>query len=146
MFNMKALPPIERKLNGSLPFMTPKQHKEAVRLIRKTCCNYNDGDCLFLDDGCGCVCVQSVSYSVVCKYFRRVLLESKEGLSLKAELFRDDAMKRCAVCENKFKANSNRAKYCGDCSPNVRRKKQTANARERRSKIKMERVQYGKWK
>ena len=69
MFNLKALPPIERKPDGSLPRMTPKQRQAAVKLIRKICCNYDNGNCVLLDEGDGCVCVQSISYSVNCKFF-----------------------------------------------------------------------------
>ena len=135
MFNLKALPPIERKPDGSLPRMTPKQRQAAVRLIRKICCNYDNGNCVLLDEGDGCVCVQSISYSVNCKFFRRVLLEDKEGLSLKAEIFRDDTTKRCAVCGAAFQSKSNNAKYCGDCAPIMQRKQKAAYARKKRLQV-----------
>jgi len=135
MFNIKALAPIERKPDGSLPRMTPRQRQAAVRLIRKICCNYDDGNCILLDDGETCVCPQSISYSVNCKFFRRVLLEDKEGLSLKAELFRDDTTKRCAVCGRAFQSKSNNAKYCGDCAATVQRKQKAAHAQKRRSGV-----------
>lgn len=132
IFNIKALPPIERRPDGSLPRMTPSQRKRANALIRKICCNYDSGNCLLLDDGESCVCVQSISYSVNCKFFRRVLLEDKEGLSLKAEIFRDDTTKRCLVCGTAFRSASNNAKYCGDCAVVVQRKQKAAHARKRR--------------
>ena len=129
---VKSLPPIERKPDGSLPRMTPAQRKQANSLIRKICCNYDAGNCLLLDDGEGCVCVQSISYSVNCKFFRHVLLEDKEGQSLKAEIFRDDTTKRCAVCGKAFQSESNNAKYCEDCAKDVQRKQKAAHARKRR--------------
>jgi len=135
MFNIKALAPIERKPDGSLPRMTPRQRQEAVRLIRKICCNYDDGNCILLDDGETCVCPQSISYSVNCKFFRRVLLEDKEGLPLKAELFRDETTKRCAVCNKAFQSKSNNAKYCADCAPAVQRKQKAAHIKKRRSGV-----------
>jgi hypothetical protein len=135
MFNIKALPPIERKSDGSLPRMTPRQRQAAVKLIRKICCNYLDGNCLLLDDGEACVCVQSISYSVNCKFFRRVLLEDKEGLSLKTELFRNSNTKRCAVCGKVFSSKSNNAKYCGDCAGDVQRRQKANYARKRRRSI-----------
>ncbi len=61
------LPEIERKADGSLPRMTPAQRKRANALIRKAFCNYDNGNCLLLDDGDPCVCPQSISYSVCCK-------------------------------------------------------------------------------
>ena len=135
MFNIKALSPIERNPDGSLPRMTPKQRQAAVRLIRKICCNYLDGNCLLLDYGEACVCVQSISYSVNCKFFRRVLLEDKTGQSLKAELFRDDSTKRYAVCGGVFQSKSNNAKYCDSCAKSVQRKQKAAHARKRRSGV-----------
>lgn len=130
IFNIKALPPIERRPDGSLPRMTPRQRQHAVSLIRKICCNYDDGNCLLLDDGETCVCPQSISYSVNCKFFRRVLLEDKEGLSLKAKLFRDNTTKRCAVCGRRFQSKSNNAKYCSICAPDVQRKQKAAHSRK----------------
>lgn len=135
MFNIKAFPPIERKSDGSLPCMTPRQRQHANMLIRKICCNYYKGNCLLLDDGDEHVCVQSISYSVCCKFFRHILLEDKEGLSLKAELFRDKTTKRCTVCNKAFQSKSNNAKYCGDCATAVQRKQKAAYARKRRSKV-----------
>jgi len=135
MFNLKALPPIERKPDGSLPRMTLRQRQAAVKLIRKICCNYDSGNCLLLDDGESCVCVQSISYSVNCKFFRRVLLENKEGLALKAEIFRDDTTKRCAVCGRVFQSTSNNAKCCGGCAPVIQRRQKAAYARKRRLKV-----------
>ena len=135
IFNIKALAPIERKPDGSLPRMTPKQRQAAVSLIRKICCHYDDGNCIFLDRGEEVVCPQSISYSVNCKFFRRVLLEDKAGLSLKAEIFCDDTTKRCAVCGKAFQSKSNNAKYCGDCAVNVQRKQKAYHARKKRSGV-----------
>ena len=131
MFKIKDLPPIERVADGSLPRMTPGQRQKAVRLIRQICCNYDDGNCLLLDGAC----VQSISYSVNCKFFRRVLLEDPAGQSLKAEIFRDDTTKRCNVCGRAFQSKSNNAKYCGDCAKEVQRKQKAAHARKKRANV-----------
>ncbi|HBU12791.1 MAG TPA: conjugal transfer protein [Clostridiales bacterium] len=133
--HFNKLPNIERLPNGSLPHMTPKQRQMAVKLIRNICCNYDNGNCIVLDDGDACVCVQSISYSVNCKFFRHVLLESKEGLSLKAEIFHDDTTKRCTVCSKAFQSKSNNAKYCGKCAEEVKKKQKAAYARKRRAGV-----------
>ena len=135
IFNNKALTRIERRPNGTLPRMTPGQRKTAVNLIRGICSNYDDGYCILLDDGDPCVCVQSISYSVNCKFFRHVLLEDMEGKPLKAEIFRDDKTKRCGVCGKAFQSASNNARYCGDCKGNVQRKQKAAYARKRRAVV-----------
>ena len=46
--------------------LTPAQRAHCNRLIRRLCANYDGGNCLPLDDGEGCVCVQMISYSLLC--------------------------------------------------------------------------------
>ena len=60
----KRLTPIERKPDGSLYRMTPAQRKQANALIRRKCCNYEDGNCMPLDDGDTHTCPQMISFSV----------------------------------------------------------------------------------
>ena len=43
--------------------LTPAQRARCNRLIRRLCANYDGGNCLPLDDGEGCVCVQTISYT-----------------------------------------------------------------------------------
>lgn len=52
------------------PRMTEGQLRRARKLIRRLCANYDEGNCLALDEGEGCVCVQSISYSLLCRYFK----------------------------------------------------------------------------
>ncbi len=47
--------------------LTPAQRARCNRLIRRLCANYDGGNCMPLDDGEGCVCVQMISYSLLCK-------------------------------------------------------------------------------
>ena len=44
-----------------LPRLTPKQRQRANALIKRLCANYDNGNCLALDDGEPCACVQSLS-------------------------------------------------------------------------------------
>lgn len=60
--------------------LTPAQRARCNRLIRRLCANYDGGNCLPLDDGEGCVCVQMISYSLLCKYFRRAVLPTNKAL------------------------------------------------------------------
>ena len=135
MFRIKDLPPIGLKLDGTLPRMNPNQRQRANKLIRRACSYYDNGNCLYLDDGEEHVCVQSISYSVNCKFFRHVVLEDKEGQTLKAEIFRDDTTKRCLICRSAFQSASNNAKYCRICAETVLRKQKAAHARKKRSKV-----------
>jgi hypothetical protein len=128
MFNIKAFQSIERNPDDSLPRMTPGQRQAAVRLIRSICCNHDGGNCLLLDDSC----VQGISQSVICRFFRHVLLNDKAGLSLKAELFRDTSIKLCTVCGTAFSSASGNAKYCRKCAPAVQRRQKAHYARMKR--------------
>lgn len=60
-----------------LPRLTPKQRQRANALIKRLCANYDNGNCLALDDGEPCACVQSISYSLLCKYFRKAVLPAE---------------------------------------------------------------------
>ena len=70
----KRPPPIECKQDGSLYHMTPAQRKQANALIRRECCNYEDGNCMLLDDGDTHTYPQTISFSVCCKWFRWLVL------------------------------------------------------------------------
>ena len=49
---MEKLASIERSPDGCLPRMTPRQRQAAVKLIRATCHDYDNGSCLLLDNAC----------------------------------------------------------------------------------------------
>ena len=129
----KDLPPLERRPDGSLYRMTPAQRKQANALIRRECCCYEDGNCMFLDDGDTCTCPQTISFSVCCKWFRWSVLPQVG--TLEAEIFRDKELKRCAVCGRVFVPKSNRAKYCPGCAARVHRRQKTESERKRRSTV-----------
>ncbi len=126
------LKPIERRPDGSLPRMMPGQRRRANALIRRECCNYDNGNCILLDDGEECVCVQSISYSVCCAWFRHAVLPLDKPLE--AEIFHKGDVKRCAVCGAVFVPGSNRAKYCEACAKEIHRKQKNASGRKRRNK------------
>ncbi|WNX83837.1 cysteine-rich VLP domain-containing protein [Agathobaculum sp. NTUH-O15-33] len=126
----EKLQPIERGPGGSLPRMTAAQRKRANALIRNTCCNYENGNCLLLDDGDTCTCPQTISYSVCCTWFRRAVLPLDKALE--AEIFRSGSVKRCAECGTAFVPGSNRAKYCEACAARVHRRQKNASDRKRR--------------
>lgn len=111
--------------------MTPKQRRKANALIRKSCCNYDGGNCIALDDGELCVCVQSISYSLCCIWFRDWVLPGAPALQ--TEITKPKGVKLCAECGGApFLAKSNRAKYCPDCVRKVHRRQKTASDRKRR--------------
>ena len=113
----------------SIPRMSYPQYRKARKLTHE-CCNYCDGNCLLLDDGEECVCVQSISYSLLCRWFRAAVLPLDGALY--AEIIQSrDSVKRCAVCGATFTPKSNRAKYCPDCAVRMRRKQEAERQRKR---------------
>ena len=113
------------------PRMDHKQLRRSKKLIRKLCCNYDHGNCLALDDGEPCVCVQGISYSLLCNWFRNAVLPADHELL--ADVMRERPGKCCAVCGKPVYSSSNRAKYCPDCARKVHRRQKTASDRKRRS-------------
>ncbi len=100
-------------MSDKLPRMDYRQHRRARRLVHE-CCNYDGGNCLLLDDGEPCVCVQSISLSLMCRWFRVAVLPLDGELA--AALLYRGSRKRCAVCGAAFVPKSNRGKYCPDCA------------------------------
>ena len=123
------LPPLEHRPDGSPYRITPPQKRRASGLIRRECCNCEDGNCLALDDGDTCACPQMISFSVCCKWFRWAVLPLDR--TLEAEIYRDRDLKRCAECGGVFVPKSNRGKYCPDCAARVHRRQKTESERKR---------------
>ena len=109
--------------------LTPSQRRRCNRLIKRLCANYDDGNCLLLDDGKPCVCPQTISYSLLCRYLRNAVLPADKELY--AEIFKQRTY-RCAECGAAFTPNSNRQKYCQSCSKKVHRRQKNESARKRK--------------
>ena len=61
--------------------ITRKQSAKVRKLARKECCNCVNGNCLLLDDGEPCRCVQLDSlYGIYCKYFLTAVLPADKEL------------------------------------------------------------------
>ena len=109
--------------------MDYRQYRRARRLVHE-CCNYIAGNCIALDDGEECVCVQSISYSLLCRWFRAAVLPLDR--ELETALFHRLDAKRCVICGALFTPGSNRAKYCPECAPKVHRRQKAECERRRR--------------
>ena len=117
-------------MNVKRPYMDYAQHRAACRLVHE-CCNYDSGNCIALDDGEPCVCVQSISYSLLCRWFIAAVLPL-DG-KLEAALSHRADRKRCAECGAFFLPKSNRGKYCPGCAG--RMKKANATKRKRKQRL-----------
>ena len=97
------------------PHMTYQQYRTARRLVRE-CCNYDCGNCLLLDDGEECICPQSITYSLICKWFRAAVLPLDAGLC--AALFPPSSVRRrhCRECGRPFAPPRHNTLYCSTCA------------------------------
>ena len=96
-----------------LPRMTGRQRYRANALIKRLCANYDDGNCLLLDDGEPCVCVQSISYSLLCKYFKTAVLPAEP--LLEAEIYGSNRVAICKSCKSPYVQNHHNQFYCERC-------------------------------
>ena len=76
---------------ADLPRMDNRQFRRAKRLICRLCANYDNGNCLPLDDGDSCPCPQLMTQVLICKYFRAAVLPADRELW--AEIMREKPVK-----------------------------------------------------
>ena len=108
--------------------LTPPQSRKVNALVRRTCCNYDNGNCILLDDGDECVCPQLISYSLLCKWFRVAVLPADKLLY--AELYQTGDRKKCTECGAFFASTSNSVKYCPDCRKRITRRQAAERMRK----------------
>ena len=97
--------------------LTPPQSRKVNALVRRTCCNCDNGNCILLDDGDECVCPQLISYSLLCKWFRVAVLPADKLLY--AELYQTGDRKKCTECARSLRqalTASNTAPTAGNVS------------------------------
>ena len=95
---------------SSLIQMSPKQRIRANKLIRRMCANFMDGACVCLD----CECPQIISYSLLCKYFKRAVLPLDK--ELEAEVEKSNVELRCSDCGVPIEKTGNKRQFCELCS------------------------------
>ncbi len=96
-------------------------------LAKRECANcFDDGKlCVMLD----APCFQTKSNYLECSYFKECVLPLDKALQAKVTPEEHGKIKRCTICGKSFLPTSNRAKYCGECRANERRKKETERKR-----------------
>ena len=98
--------------------LTPPQSRKVNALVRRTCCNYDNGNCILLDDGDECVCPQLISYSLLCKWFRAAVLPADRLLY--AELYQTGTRRSVPSAARSLRQPltvSNTAPSAGNVSP-----------------------------
>jgi hypothetical protein len=121
----------QEKPREPIPHMNYRQYRSMRKLVNE-CCNYDNGNCIALDDGEECVCVQSISYSLLCKWFRAAVLSLDK--ELEADLYPQKNTRRCAECGQPFRAAHKNALYCEACAAKRIRRSKRDWARKNRGK------------
>lgn len=123
-------------LTGELQKILVAQIQKVRSLVKKDCCNYSAGNCVFLDDGFEHPCPQLSSDGIYCSWFKEAVLPG--DTILEAEIVNSNGtakkitLKKCTVCGKSLAINANRAKYCQTCAKKIHRKQKTENDRKRR--------------
>lgn len=104
--------------------MNKQQSKQVYALVKKDCCNYDEGKCLRLDDECP----QLITQSLICKYFKIAVLPGDQ--QLEAEIMGTSEKKRCKNCRNSFIPTAKNQQYCSKCAE--KRKRQQTAERQRK--------------
>ena len=113
--------------------LSPRQSRKVNTLVKKECCNCENGNCILLDDGDTCVFPQLISYSLLCKCFRIAVLPADNLLY--AELNQTEDRKKCTECGAFFVSTSNSVKYCPDCRKRITRRQAAERMRKRRALV-----------
>ena len=65
---------------NNLPRMDDRLLSQVRTMIKKKCCNFQDGNCIILDWEFCAACPQYTSYSLNCKWFRNCILPANPEL------------------------------------------------------------------
>lgn len=113
--------------------LTAMQSRQVNALIRRECCNYDNGHCILLDDGEPCVCPQLITYShIICKWFRKAVLPLDKELYI--QLAKPQNTKVCTVCGKGYISKGRNTKYCEKCRAYIRKSKNVEYKRKSRAK------------
>lgn len=118
---------------SSIKRLTPPQSRKVNTLVRRECCNCDNGNCILLGGGDECVCPQLISFSLLCKWFKTAVLPADKLLY--AELYDTGDRRRCEVCDAFFASSSNNVKYCPDCRRRITRRQAAERMRKRRGNV-----------
>lgn len=117
---------------SEIPHMTYQQYRTARRLVRE-CCNYDCGNCLLLDNGEECICPQSITYSLICKWFRAAVLPLDAGLCAALLPAPTVGRRRCQECRRMFAPPKHNTLYCPACAAERAKRSKRAWARKNRA-------------
>ena len=119
-----------------LAVIDENQARRVKKLIKKSCCNCINNNCLLLDDGNAHKCKQleSKDNGIHCLYFLECVLPNDSFLY--AEICEKTDKYRCENCGRLFTTKSKNRKYCDECADIVRKRKAAERQFKQREKNK----------
>ncbi|WP_292388156.1 cysteine-rich VLP protein [Methanosarcina sp. UBA5] len=120
--------------------MTTEQSRKVTSLIRNECCNFDNGNCVLLDNGAYHKCTQVSNRELGCDWFLEAVLPLNQVLE--SEVLHFDSglnivQKKCTVCGKSITVQSNRAQYCPKCLIKVKKAQNKARQQKHRADSKM---------
>jgi len=98
-------------------------------LIKKECCNYDNGNCVLLDNKCPQVTAQKL----MCGWFKKAVLPLDKILEVRVYGERVQSQRKCVECGKSFLPTNNKSKYCKKCLPKVVKRQNAERQRQKRS-------------
>lgn len=118
------LPEIEQNDDGSLYVMTTQQRNQAVKLIRRECCNCVGDECVIIEkEDRTYKCPQMLSYSVCCKWFRWAVLPLDSSLEKGVFGYSSVKMKKCNRCGRMLPSDLFNGRRCNYCEQELRERR-----------------------
>jgi len=77
---------------------TKAETAQIRKLIRSECCNYDDGNCMVLFDGCERTCPQSISLRLICRWFIEAVLPLDSKLQIALKTAPNIQTSQCELC------------------------------------------------
>lgn len=109
-------------------------YREMVKLIKRHCCNYCQGNCLLLNDGDTHTCPQLITYShIICKYFLEAVLPTNKALmkSISEQITLETVT--CILCGKKTERTGRNQKFCSGCAKMKQRQRNAKFMANKRS-------------
>ena len=103
--------------------LTPSEISRVNKLVRKECCNHENGNCILLDNGDEHTCPQLISRHLLCRWFEKAVLPLDQKLLVDLSEGVEPNRDTCQMCGVVIYKTSNRQKYCERCAAKNKRKK-----------------------
>ena len=115
--------------------LNSQSFREVTKLIKSQCCNYQQGNCLLLDDGDMHTCPQFITPShIICKYFLEAVLPGDKTLMKSIKEQKSIETITCAICGKKTERTDRNQKFCTECAKLKQRQRNAEFMAGKRSK------------